>query len=252
MINAVGEPQTLGVLGATSQIASAVTTRLCRRRTRAVVLAGRDRAGLAQAEKAAREAGATDVHLVDFDALDTSTHQATVDSMFSHGDLDVVLIAFGVLGDQQAAEADPDLAVTVAEVNYVATVSLGLRVANALRHQGHGTLVVLSSVAGERARRSNFVYGSSKAGLDAFAQGLGDSLQGSGVRVVIVRPGFVRTRMTAGLPEAPMSVDADNVAEAIERAIGSSSEIVWVPSALRVVMSGLRHLPRPIFRRLNI
>lgn len=252
MINAVGEPQSLAVLGGTSQIAAAVTARLCARRTRSVVLAGRDRVGLDAAAADARAAGASDVRLVDLDALDSSTHQRTVDAMFAGGDVDVVLLAIGVLGDQHAAEADPDLAVTIAEVNYVAAVSLGLRVANALRRQGHGTLVVLSSVAGERARRSNFVYGSSKAGLDAFAQGLGDSLRGSGARVVIVRPGFVRTKMTEGLPEAPMSVDADDVAAAIERSLRSSAEIVWVPSALRVVMSGLRHLPRPVFRRLKI
>ncbi|MEO6822045.1 MAG: decaprenylphospho-beta-D-erythro-pentofuranosid-2-ulose 2-reductase [Candidatus Nanopelagicales bacterium] len=252
MINALGEPQSLGVLGGTSQIALAVTAKLCERRTRTVVLAGRDPAGLSAAEAAARGAGATDVRVVSLDALDPSSHQGTVDAMFADGDLDVVLLAFGVLGDQLAAEADPDLAVGVASVNYVASVSLGLRVAKALRRQGHGTLVVLSSVAGERARRSNFVYGSSKAGLDAFAQGLGDSLRGTGVRVIIVRPGYVRTRMTAGLPEAPMSVDAQDVAVAVEKALTSSAEIVWVPAGLRVVMSGLRHLPRPVFRRLKV
>jgi decaprenylphospho-beta-D-erythro-pentofuranosid-2-ulose 2-reductase len=243
-MNALGEPQSLGVLGGTSQIALAVTAKLCDGRTRTVVLAGRDPSAL--------EAGATHVRTLGLDALDTDSHQGTVDAMFAEGDLDVVLLAFGVLGDQLAAEADPDLAVNVARVNYVAAVSLGLRVATAMRHQGHGTLVVLSSVAGERARRSNFVYGSSKAGLDAFAQGLGDSLRGTGVRVLIIRPGYVRTRMTTGLPEAPMSVDAADVAAAVEKALAGSTDIVWVPAGLRVVMSGLRHLPRPVFRRLKI
>jgi decaprenylphospho-beta-D-erythro-pentofuranosid-2-ulose 2-reductase len=111
---------------------------------------------------------------------------------------------------------------------------------------------VLSSVAGERARRSNFVYGSSKAGLDVFAQGLGDSLQGSGVHVVIVRPGFVRTKMTAGLPDAPMATTPEAVADAVVKALRTGREIVWVPGQMRVVMSGLRHLPRPVFRRLKI
>jgi decaprenylphospho-beta-D-erythro-pentofuranosid-2-ulose 2-reductase len=252
VINALGEPQSLGVLGGTSQIAQAVTARLCAGRTRTVVLAGRDTDALERAEQAARRAGATQVRQVGLEALDLAGHERTVEALFAGGDLDVVLMAFGMLGDQAACEADPDFAVTVAQVNYVAAVSLGLRVAARLREQGHGALVVLSSVAGERARRSNFVYGSSKAGLDAFAQGLGDALQGTGVRVVIVRPGFVRTRMTEGLPETPLSVDAEDVAAAVEKALGSRQEIVWVPAGMRAVMSGLRHLPRPVFRRLPI
>ena len=121
-----------------------------------------------------------------------------------------------------------------------------------MRAQGHGTIVALSSVAGERARRSNFVYGSSKAGMDAFFQGLGDSLVGSGVKVMIVRPGFVHTKMTTGMDPAPLSTTADAVAAAIVRGLARGSETVWVPSTLRYVMSVLRHVPRPIFRKLPI
>ena len=102
-----------------------------------------------------------------------------------------------------------DGAVRLARINYVGAVSAGLAVARVLQAQGHGTLVVLSSVAGERVRRANFIYGSSKAGLDGFAQGLGDALAGSGARVLIVRPGFVRTKMTEGRPAAPLSTTAD-------------------------------------------
>ena len=147
--------------------------------------------------------------------------------------------------------SDPDQAIHLAEVNYVAGVSMGLRVTAKLRRQGHGTLVVLSSVAAERGRASNFVYGSSKAGLDTFAQGLGDALAGTGVRVLVVRPGFVRTRMTAGLAEAPFACDPDDVGRAVARALRSGAQTLWVPAALRPVMSGVRHLPRPIFRRLK-
>ena len=111
---------------------------------------------------------------------------------------------------------------------------------------------MLSSVAGERARKSNFVYGSSKAGLDAFCQGLGDSLVGTGVRIVIVRPGFVHTKMTEGLEAAPLSTDADTVADAIVAGLGRGSETIWVPAPLRIVMSVLRHVPRPVFRRLPL
>ena len=104
----------------------------------------------------------------------------------------------------------------------------------------------------ERARKSNFVYGSSKAGLDAFAQGLGDRLHGSGVHVMVVRPGFVRTKMTAGLDDVPLSTGPDAVAEAIADGLRRNAHTVWVPTPLRFVMSALRHLPRPLFRRLNV
>jgi decaprenylphospho-beta-D-erythro-pentofuranosid-2-ulose 2-reductase len=112
--------------------------------------------------------------------------------------------------------------------------------------------VVLSSAAGERVRRADFIYGSSKAGLDAFAQGLGDALYGTGVHVMVVRPGFVRTRMTAGLPPAPLATTPEAVATAIELGLRRRSETVWVPGTLRLVMSALRHAPRALFRRLPV
>jgi decaprenylphospho-beta-D-erythro-pentofuranosid-2-ulose 2-reductase len=161
-----------------------------------------------------------------------------------------VLLAFGVLGEQAEQEADPATAVHVARVNYVGAVSAGLHCATRLRRQGHGVLVVLSSVAGERARRANFVYGSTKAGLDAFAQGLGDALHGSGAKVLVVRPGFVRSKMTAGRKEAPMTVTPEDVADAIVDGIRLGRHTVWVPAKLRLVMTVVRHLPRPLFRRL--
>jgi decaprenylphospho-beta-D-erythro-pentofuranosid-2-ulose 2-reductase len=162
------------------------------------------------------------------------------------------LLAFGVLGDQEEAEQDARAAVDIAEVNYVGSVSVAVPIAQRMRTQGHGTIVALSSVAGERARRSNFVYGSSKAGMDAFFQGLGDSLVGSGVRVMIVRPGFVHTKMTEGMEAAPMSTTPDAVASAILHGLARNRETVWVPSQLRYVMSVLRHVPRPVFRKLPI
>ncbi len=124
--------------------------------------------------------------------------------------------------------------------------------AERLRTQGHGAIVALSSVAGERVRRSNFVYGSTKAGFDGFFLGLGEALRPSGVRVLVVRPGFVRSKMTEGLDAAPLSVSADQVAEAVVEGIANKRELIWVPGAMRVVMSGLRHVPRPVFRRLPI
>jgi decaprenylphospho-beta-D-erythro-pentofuranosid-2-ulose 2-reductase len=147
---------------------------------------------------------------------------------------------------------DPDLALELAEVNYTAPVHLGVLLGQRMQAQAHGWIVALSSVAGERVRRSNFVYGSTKAGLDGFFLGLGEALRDFGVRVLVVRPGFVKSKMTSGLDEAPLAVTPEQVAEAVADGITSKRELVWVPGPLRVVMSGLRHVPRPLFRKLPI
>ncbi|MBW5420919.1 decaprenylphospho-beta-D-erythro-pentofuranosid-2-ulose 2-reductase [Streptomyces sp. BG9H] len=251
MKDAFGTPQSLLVLGGTSEIGLATARRLVARRTRTVWLAGRLSPALEKAASGLRDLGA-DVRTVAFDALDPESHEENLGKVFAEGDIDMVLLAFGVLGDQARDEDEPLAAVCVAQTNYTGAVSAGLVCARALQSQGHGSLVVLSSVAGERARRANFIYGSSKAGLDAFAQGLGDALYGTGVHVMVVRPGFVRTKMTVGLEEAPMATTPEAVAEAIETGLRRRSETVWVPGALRMVMSALRHVPRPLFRRLPV
>ena len=251
MKDAFGLPQSLLILGGTSEIALATARRLIARRARTVWLAGRPSPALEAAAESLRALGA-DVRTVPFDALDAESHETALGKVFAEGDIDVVLLAFGVLGDQANDERDPLAAARVAQTNYTGAVSSGLVAARALQTQGHGSLVVLSSVAGERARRANFIYGSSKAGLDAFAQGLGDALHGTGVHVMVVRPGFVRTRMTAGLEEAPLATTPEEVAAAVELGLRRRSETVWVPGVLRVVMSGLRHLPRGLFRRLPV
>jgi decaprenylphospho-beta-D-erythro-pentofuranosid-2-ulose 2-reductase len=241
------------VLGGTSEIAGATLRRLVEQRTRRILLAGRDAEQLDAVADDLRARGATSVECVNFDAGDTASHEALVDDVFSRtGDIDLVLAAFGVLGDQADAEQHPAAAVEIARINYLGAVSVLTSVVERLRAQGHGTLVVLSSVAGEQARRSNYVYGSSKAGLDAFAQGLADRLAGSGVQVLIVRPGFVHTRMTAGLRPAPLTTTPEAVADAIVDGIAADRRIVWVPATLRPVMMLLRHLPRPVFRKLPI
>lgn len=252
MMDALGEPQSVLVLGGSSEIALATVRALPRARLRRVVLAGRPSPTLEEAAVREAAAGVAGVETAAFDATDTASHDALVARVFDAGDVDIVLLAFGVLGDQAEAEADPDTAVAIATTNYTGAVSIGLRVAARLTKQGHGTLVVLSSVAGDRARRSNFVYGSTKAGLDAFAQGLGDALHGSGARVLIVRPGFVRTRMTQGLQEAPMTIDPQDVARIIVTALRRGRETVYAPGPLRFVMAGLKAVPRPLFRKLPI
>ncbi|MER5833225.1 decaprenylphospho-beta-D-erythro-pentofuranosid-2-ulose 2-reductase [Streptomyces sp. NPDC002130] len=251
MKDAFGLPQSLLVLGGTSEIALATARRLIARRTRTVWLAGRPSPALEEAAGQLRGLGA-DVHTVAFDALGPASHEAVLGKVFAEGDVDMVLLAFGLLGDQARDEREPEAAVRVAQTNYTGAVSAGLVCARSLQSQGHGSLVVMSSVAGERARRANFIYGSSKAGLDAFAQGLGDALHGTGVHVMVVRPGFVRTRMTAGLPEAPLATTPEAVASAVELGLRRRSETVWVPGTLRVVMAALRHLPRGVFRRLPV
>jgi len=136
--------------------------------------------------------------------------------------------------------------------NLLGAVSALTVLGERVRTQGHGDLVVLSSVAGERVRRSNFVYGASKAGLDGFATGLADALHGSGARLLVVRPGFVVGKMTAGLPAAPLSTTPEAVAEATVKGLRGTGTVIWVPAPLRLVMSVLRHVPRPVFRRLPV
>jgi decaprenylphospho-beta-D-erythro-pentofuranosid-2-ulose 2-reductase len=252
MTDALGSPQSVLVLGGGSDIGLAITRRLVARRARTVVLGGRHPESLKTHADELRDLGAETVHVVPFDATETDSHEGFVNEVFdTHGDFDLVLLAFGVLGDQSEAERDPSAAVEILQTNFVGAVSVALPVAARLRAQGHGTLAVLSSVAGERVRRANFVYGASKAGLDAFCQGLGDALVGSGARVLVIRPGFVHTKMTAGRPAAPLSTTAEAVADVVVRGLETGAEVVWAPPVLRYVMSGMRHLPRPLFRKIK-
>lgn len=251
MKDALGGIGSLLVLGGTSEIGLAVARLLVRRGCSTVVLASRDPGGQAGAVQALLAEGADRVECVAYDADDVHGHTAFASRTAGLvDDLDVVLVAVGVLGDQAAFELDPVAAARAVTTNYTGLVSTCLAFAPVLRAQGHGTLVLLSSVAGVRARRSNFVYGSSKAGLDAFGQGLGDALAGSGARVMLVRPGFVHTRMTKGLPAAPFSTSPDVVAAAIVDALARDADVVWVPAVLRLVFAGLRVLPRGLWRRL--
>jgi decaprenylphospho-beta-D-erythro-pentofuranosid-2-ulose 2-reductase len=250
MIDALGRPQSLLLLGGTSEIALAVARAWADAKPVVTVAArpGERR----DAAVAGLRGDGFEVEVVDFDAEDTASHPAVIEQVAAVRDLDVAVVAFGVLGDEEEAWTDHGAAVRLARVNYTAAVSVGVCLAAVVKRQGHGSIVALSSVAGERVRRSNFVYGSSKAGMDGFYLGLGEALAVYGGHVLVVRPGFVHTRMTAGREAAPMSVTADEVADAVVRGVAARSDLVWVPSLMRVVMSGLRHVPRPVFRRLPI
>ncbi len=253
MDNALREPQTIVLLGGTSEIGQAIVRRLVSPSTKTVVLACRDTAAVAPFARALEGAGVPTTEALPFDADDFAAHAGFVDQLVERvGDLDVVIVGFGVLGEQSEYDDDPAAAAAAVQTNYTGAVSVGLAVARQFRRQGHGRLVVLSSVAGERVRKANFVYGSSKAGLDGFAQGLGDSLADSGASVLVVRPGFVTTKMTTGLKPAPMSTTADKVAEATVNGLRRGSRTVWVPGSLRFVFMGFRHLPGAVWRRMKV
>jgi decaprenylphospho-beta-D-erythro-pentofuranosid-2-ulose 2-reductase len=253
MKDALGEMQSVLVLGGTSEIAIATVRKIVDSRRARVVLAARKPEACDAAIAMLRAAGASEVDAVTFDATDFASHEGFVRGTFERfGDFDLVLVAFGVLGDQARAEHDPAAALEIVQTNFTGAVSVTVPLVSRLRQQGHGTLVLLSSVAGERVRRSNFVYGASKAGIDGYYQGIAASLATSGVHVMIVRPGFVHTKMTAGMKAAPLSITPDAVADAIVRGIARGREVVWVPPALRYVMAAIRHLPTAVFRRLPI
>jgi short-subunit dehydrogenase len=237
------------IFGARSEIGGELAVRLARRAT--VVLAARDPQLLDGQRAAVRAAGADAVAVTAFDADDLASHGPLVDAITAeHGPITTAVLAFGILGDQALAEKDAEQAVRIVHTDYVAQISLLTHLAQRMRAVGRGTLVVFSSVAGVRVRRANYVYGSAKAGLDGFASGLADALHGTGVRLLIVRPGFVIGRMTAGMTPAPMSSTPPQVAIATARALAKGRRTVWVPWALRPVFFVMRLLPQPIWRRL--
>lgn len=241
------------VVGGSSEIGLAIVRRLRDDGPVAVALLGRDPGRLEEASAALGRDGITVAGIQVADADAPHDHPGALDAAIAAlGGVDLAVLAVGRLGAQEGLDADPAEAVEVMRVNFVGTGSLLIETLRRLRDQGRGTLIVLSTVAGERVRASNPVYGAAKAGLDGLAQGLADATAGTGVRVLVVRPGFVRTRMTAGLPPAPFSCSAEAVADAAVGALSGRAHTVWVPPVLRYVFALLRHLPRPVFRRLPL
>src|SRR6201999_1364437 len=259
VLDATGNPQTILLLGGTSEIGLAICERyLQNARARIVLAAMPDDPLRDEAVAQMKAAEARSVELVDFDALQPEDHPKVFDQIFAHGDVDVAIVAFGLLGDAEELWQNQRKAVQIAEINYTAAVSVGVLLAEKMRAQGFGQIIAMSTVAGERVRRSNFVYGSTKAGLDGFYLGLSEALREYGVRVLVIRPGQVRTRTTiehwkaTGTKEAPFTVDKEYVAELAVTASAKGKELVWAPGAFRYVMMVLRHIPRPIFRKLPI
>ena len=245
--NRPGSPPRILLLGGTSQIGLAILASLDAPAGTEVILAGRDEQRLAAAGKELPYR----VRTTGFDAIETGGHQAFADAVFAAGPLDLVISAAGVLIPQEEAERDVTRAADMVETNFTGHVTSLLAIASRMRAQGRGTIVVLSSVAAVRPRKANFVYGSAKAGLDAFARGLADSLHGTGVRVVLVRPGFVTGRMTAGMSPAPLSSTPAQVGAATAAALGGGQASVWIPAPLAGLALALRLVPRPLWRRVS-
>jgi decaprenylphospho-beta-D-erythro-pentofuranosid-2-ulose 2-reductase len=253
VLDAVGNPQAILLLGGTSEIGLAICERYLQNAHARILLAAMpDDPGRDAAVAQMKAAGARSVELIDFEATDTDSHPKMIDAAFAGGDVDVAIVAFGLLGDAEELWQNQRKAVQIAEINYTAAVSVGVLLGEKMRAQGFGQIIAMSTVAGERVRRSNFVYGSTKAGLDGFYLGLGEALKPSGVRVLVIRPGQVRTRMSAHIKEAPLTVDKEYVANLAVTAAAKGKELVWAPGAFRYVMMVLRHIPRPIFRKLPI
>lgn len=241
------------LVGGSSEIGVAIVRRLRADGPVSACLLGRNPERLREAagllERA--EVAPLGIEVVDANAVDD--HERAVAAAFAAaGGFDVVVVAVGRLGAQAGLDADPAQAAEVMRVTFLGAGSLLLHCLRELRARGGGTLIVLSSVAAERPRAANAIYAAAKAGLDALAQGLADATAGTGVRVLVVRPGFVVTKMTAGLKPAPMAVAPETVADATVRALAGRAHTVWVPGRLRVVFAILRHLPRSLFRRLPL
>jgi decaprenylphospho-beta-D-erythro-pentofuranosid-2-ulose 2-reductase len=246
-------PTRVLLIGGNSEIGVATVRRLAAAGPVLACLLGRDRDRLESAAAVLRSAGVAPVTIELVDAGELDTHEQAVAGAFEGcGGFDVVVMAIGRLGAQSGLDADMSEAIDVMRVSFLGAGSLLLHCLRRLREQGRGTMIVLSSVAAERPRAANAIYGAAKAGLDALAQGLADATAGTGVRVLVVRPGFVTTKMTAGLKRAPMAVAPEDVADATVRALAGRAHTVWVPGRLRFVFAILRHLPRSLFRRLRL
>jgi short-subunit dehydrogenase len=237
------------VFGGRSEIGLELARRLAPGAT--VLLVARRADKLHDEAAAVRSAGATAVHVREFDADDLASHAPLVESIVAdHGRISTAVLAFGILGDQSRAEKDPAHAAAIVHTDFVAQVSLLTVLANTMRSTGSGSIVVFSSVAGVRVRRANYVYGSAKAGLDGFCSGLADALHGSGVHLLVVRPGFVIGRMTEGMAPAPLSSTPNQVAAATVRALAKRRRTVWVPRALQPMFVGMRMVPQFVWRRM--
>lgn len=245
------------LLGGRSGIGLAIVEALLREHPGSdVLLARRPRPDAAADDSVLAErlhaAGAGHVRAIDFDATALDEHEALVGRIFAEHRVSHAVVAFGVLGDQERAWTDVAAAQRLMTVNATAAAGLGVALGNAMRRQGSGAIVALSSVAGVRVRRSNFVYGASKAAMDAFYLNLGVALRGTGVRVLVVRPGAVATGMIAGNKPVAFTVEPGEVARATVRALAQGKDVVHVPRLFGAGMALAGLVPRALWRRLPV
>lgn len=241
----------VALFGGRSEIGLEVARRLAPGAS--VALAVRPGSDAAASVALLERAGASVVEVVDFDADDTASHRAVVAGIEQRlGPITVAVAAFGILGDQALAEHDEAEVVRILHTDFVAQASLLTVLARVMRERRAGTIVAFSSVAGVRVRRMNYVYGSAKAGLDGFASGLADALHGTGVDLIVARPGFVVGRMTEGMDPAIFASTPDQVADAVVNRIrrGGGPPDLWIPWQLRPMFAVARVVPRPIWRRM--
>lgn len=243
---------TYAIFGATSGIARAVIAELARR-GHTLVLAGRN---LAEVERIAADAHlryGVQTYSLSFDACDLAAHaDVFAAAVACTGRLDGLLVAFGTLTDQKQAERDVTAATAMIASNYVGVVSLVTHAANYFEMERRGVIGVISSVAGDRGRQSNYIYGSAKAGVTAFCQGLRQRLSKSGVRVVTIKPGIVDTPMTYGMKLPPLVAKPERVARDIIRALERADGNVYTPFFWRFIMLAIRMIPEPVFKRLTL
>jgi len=252
VLDAFGRPQSVVVLGGTSDIATSLIDTLVAEGCGTVVLAGRDPRRLDQAAARLLASGAQAAPTVVFDAIDPAGAGDVVAKCeaAAGGSVDLVVVAVGELGDQDRDMASPERVAQMVTVNFTWPAAALAEVATRLRTQGQGRIVVLSTIAGVRVRPANALYGSAKRGLDAFAMALADELVGSGVSLHVVRPGFVHSKMTAGHKPAPFAVSPEEVTAAVRRGIAADQRVIWAPGVLRWVSVLLRLLPPSVWRRL--
>ena len=240
------------ILGATSAIARA-TARIFAERGDRLFLVARDDAKLEATAQDLRSRGAEGVDYASADLADDTRHEALVEEAIQTlGGLDIVLIAYGTLPDQKALEGSFKDTQEALQVNFTSVVSLLTLLANRLEAQRSGTLAVISSVAGDRGRASNYVYGTAKGALSLFVQGLRNRLHGAGVHVLTIKPGFVDTPMTAEVKKNVLFAKPEQIAAGIVAAIDKKREVVYLPFFWRWLMLVIRALPEPLFKRLKL
>lgn len=240
------------IIGATSAIAQA-TARLFAEAGDALFLVARNTDNLAAIADDLKVRGASSVHTRQLDMLDYDRHKTTIDAAIKELEgLDLVLIAHGSLSDQKACEQSFELTREEFETNALSTISLLTYLANCFEQQNHGTIAVISSVAGDRGRQSNYVYGSAKSTLTIFLQGLRNRLHKSGVSVITIKPGFVDTPMTRSFRKGALWATPEQIARNIDTSVSKGKDIVYAPSFWYLIMTIITLIPERVFKRLHL